>query len=126
MRSPLFVGLLCLGALLAGFAIARRGDAARDPGAPPAASSSENLRGQIRKLIDEEVTGLETEEQVDAYLARLEKRAITRGRVTALEVEPGLAAIARLTKLSPQQLERKHHAFSQRMAKLSKQPAPSN
>jgi hypothetical protein len=64
-------------------------------GQPPAAGR-EDVRPRIAEAIRTEVEPLQGREDVASYLDRLRARAVAQGRVTALEVEPGVAAIERL------------------------------
>jgi hypothetical protein len=77
-----------------------------------------DLRGAIREEIQREVGALRTEQDVDAYLDRLERRARERGVVTAVEIEPGFAAIDRLTGDGGSVAARKRVAFGARMERL--------
>lgn len=120
VRSPMVVGLIAIAGVLGGFAIARRGNGPDVAAAASASAAGAHMRAAIQRVIDEEVTNLETEAQVDAYLSKLEARAIANGRVTALEVEPGFAAIARLRDGDPKRLDQKHQAFASRMSALAR------
>src|SRR5688572_20406856 len=63
--------------------------------APPVAAAVD-VRKQIEDAIRTEVEPLRGRDEVMAYLDRLRARAVAQRKVTALEVEPGLAAIERL------------------------------
>ncbi len=80
-----------------------------------------DIRGQINRIIRREAEPLgqaRGQRQLDAYLARLEARARAKGKVTALEVEPGLAAIRAHQPGKPGAMARMA-AYSSRMVRLS-------
>jgi hypothetical protein len=54
------------------------------------------MRPRIEAALRTEVEPLRGREDVSAYLDRLRARAVAQHQVTALEVEPGVAAIERL------------------------------
>ena len=64
----------------------------------PGDEKPQSLRPEIRALIAEEVAPLDDRQQVLAYLDTLEGRARHRGRVSALEIEPGFEAIHRFAR----------------------------
>jgi hypothetical protein len=93
-KSPLFVGLLVLGGVVAGFHLARGGTTPKESRAAESATvPAAATRGEVQRLIEKEVHALNTEAEVENYLATLEQRARTRGDVGALEVETGFAAL---------------------------------
>jgi hypothetical protein len=105
--------------------------AAPTPPAPATASSATapatapprptvDVREKVQERIAANAGKQRDEAELDAYLNELETQARRNGRVTALEVEPGLDAIRRLTvKLGPALAARKQHEFGDRMATLS-------
>ncbi len=86
-------------------------------------SGRQDLRPEIDRVIREELDPLGanlTEAQVDAFLAKLEDRALTKGRVDGPEVEPGVQAIRRLGhRLGTDRVMAKTSAFAERMSKLA-------
>jgi hypothetical protein len=60
------------------------------------ATERPDFRPRIAETIRTEVDPLRSREDVASYLDRLRARAIAQRQVTALEVEPGVAAIERL------------------------------
>jgi hypothetical protein len=82
---------------------------------PPGERSA--VRDAIRRAIAEEVSGLTTTAEVHDYLAELERRARARGSVTALEVEPGFAAVRQLPP--GDDAVAMELAFSRRMLRLT-------
>lgn len=92
----------------------------RGPGvqsAPAAAGTS--MRAAIDQAVRTETQGLDTPEAVDAYLDRLESRARAQGKVTAVEIEPGITAIDRLrSSLGEERVLEKRNQFSRRMEQL--------
>jgi len=89
--------------------------------APPVIAAPRDMRSRIQAQIDREVTPLDGEVEIVAYLDELEHRARRRGQVTALEVEPGVEAIHRLAGDVPaERIDALRAAFSTRMATLSR------
>lgn len=85
----------------------------------PEASARQSLRPAIEAEIEKETAGLDTEGAVDAYLDRLERRARAQGKVTAVEIEPGMVAIQRLgAVLGHKAVMEKQARFGDRMQKL--------
>ena len=81
------------------------------------ASGDARMRERIRDTIAAEVSERPmSSTELDAYLARLEQRARAQGKVTALEVEPGFAAILRSNLPDS---DRRLTEFGQRQARLS-------
>jgi hypothetical protein len=113
-RYRLVVGLLVIVVgVLAVVAFRRSGSTA----APAPAQS--NLRAAVDEAIRTETPGLDTPQAVDAYLERLEKRAREQGKVTAVEIEPGITAIDRLRgTLGEERVAEKRNRFSRRMEQL--------
>lgn len=107
------VGVLVIAVGALAFVALRRHDGSS---APPAQS---NVRAAIDDAIRKETAGLDTPEAVDAYLDRLEKRAREQGKVTAVEIEPGITAIDRLRgSLGEERVAEKRNRFSRRMEQL--------
>jgi hypothetical protein len=80
----------------------------------------QSTRMEIARIIRQEVEPLRGVEQVEAYLARLEARARAKGRVTALEVEPGIAAIrGLLPRIGQKRVRLQVTAFGRRMTSLA-------
>jgi hypothetical protein len=70
----------------------------------------------------EEVLPLGEVKKVERYLELLKKRAIEKGRVTALEVEPGVQALMTIEpELGTEETLRQIRGFADEMAALSKQ-----
>jgi hypothetical protein len=118
--SPLPVAALAIGGVLLAFYVFR-GKPAPTGGAPSAgheSSAARDMQAEIERVISQEVAGLKTEAEVTAYLAQLEVRARQRGDVTALEVEPGFAAIGRLP---PEASERMRREFGKKMSELGRE-----
>lgn len=85
----------------------------------------QGLREQVRRVIHERVEPLRTEAELEAFLADLEASARRRGYASALEVEPGLAAIRQvLADRGPEETVRRQMEFSERMRALSPPPPP--
>jgi hypothetical protein len=102
---------LLLRSLVAGVALA----ATSCDGKPAQESSS-----VIGELMMQQPVALEDRAQLDAYLDRLESQAREKGRVTALEVEPGMRAIELLApELGPEASLRLRADFAKRMRALS-------
>jgi hypothetical protein len=95
----------------------RHGASASPPtsSAPAAgASGAPNVRAQVREAIDD--AGVTGRESLDRFLDVLEARARAQGKVTALEVEPGIAMIERHSS-DPEEIAR----FSERMQRLQQE-----
>jgi hypothetical protein len=76
----------------------------------------------VRALIEREVRPLHGRAPVESYLAQLEQRARARGRVSALEVEPGLEALRQNTdEIGPADSIRLSTVFSERMVNLGRE-----
>jgi hypothetical protein len=99
---------------------------AADPApAPPAAPpSTVNVREQIKRAVEVAAPTLRTQPDVQRYLAGLEARARANRQITALEVEPAIAAIHSLD-LDPQRAAEMVGEFSQRMNRLAGELAAS-
>ena len=90
------------------------------PSASVSSPRGSGIRGEIERLIAAEVPGLDTEAKVDRYLVVLEGRAREKRRVTALEVEPAMAAIDNLRPvLGHPKTDRKRDSFALAMSRLS-------
>jgi hypothetical protein len=88
---------------------------------PPAARAVD-MRARIEEAIRTEVEPLHRRPDVEAYLERLRRRAVAQRRVTALEVEPGVAAIERLMpELGPEATQERVARFVQSMTALSRE-----
>jgi hypothetical protein len=90
----------------------------------PAARQTSDVRAELARLIEREVLPLVDAPdgvlRLDRYLEALEARARVRGAVTALDVEPGFAAIRALEpRLGADHALAKTDSFSQRMTRLS-------
>jgi hypothetical protein len=80
-----------------------------------------DVRPRIEAALRTEVDPLRGHEDVSAYLERLRARAVAQHQVTALEVEPGVAAIERLEpELGSDAVQEWITRFTQSMAKLSR------
>jgi hypothetical protein len=82
------------------------------------------MRNEIDRVIRQEVEPLTaygaSEAKVEAYIAQLEARARAKGKVTALEVEPAMAAIEALEdEIGPERVMEKLSAVNRRMGELS-------
>jgi hypothetical protein len=120
--------LLAAGVLLG--ALAMRSlvgtDAGEDDSVPSVGTSAERpedlrprVQGAVAGALDE-LGSAPDRASVEALLARLEAQARANGRVSALEVEPGLAAIAAIeTTLAPGEAAAWQGAFGARMQALS-------
>jgi hypothetical protein len=83
---------------------------------PVEAPPPQDLRAEIRRRIAMNVEPLRTEAELEHYLAQLEAAARARGHATALEVEPGLAAIEKvLGERGPSAVMRRQGAFDANM-----------
>jgi hypothetical protein len=79
-----------------------------------------DVRPQIEAALRSEVAPLRGREDVSAYLEYLRARAVAQQQVTALEVEPGVAAIERLEpELGSDAVQEWIARFTQSMAALS-------
>jgi hypothetical protein len=80
------------------------------------------MRPRIEAALRTEVEPLRGRDEVSAYLERLRVRAVAQHQVTALEVEPGVAAIERLEpELGSDAVQEWIVRFTQSMAALSQQ-----
>jgi hypothetical protein len=83
----------------------------------------------VQREVETAVPTLHSEGDVDRYLAELQARARRQGRVTAVEVEPGVQAIAQLeASLPPGRAVEKLAEWQQQMSALSRElqpPAPA-
>jgi hypothetical protein len=92
---------------------------------PEGGQHPQGLREQIRRIITERVEPLRTEAELEAFLAEMEASARRRGYASALEVEPGMAAIRQVAGAhGPEELVRRQVEFSERMRALSPPPPP--
>jgi hypothetical protein len=85
------------------------------PGAPPKAPVLDQIHEEIERA------PVASAADVDRYLDSLAARARSRGQVTALEVEPGLAMLRRYCPSDPAKADR----FAERMLALQHQFAPA-
>ena len=91
----------------------------------PAAGPQGDMRSRIDEAIEREVAPLRERDEVASYLDRLRARAETQRQVTALEVEPGVEAIARLeVALGTDATHEWIRSFTQSMAALSESYRP--
>jgi hypothetical protein len=82
--------------------------------------ASTGAREQVRDTIARELRDVRGPGAVDQYLMTLEARARGKGRVSALEVEPGIEAIRRLqAEIGPERTMQALTEFTQRMSRLS-------
>jgi hypothetical protein len=86
---------------------------------PPSATAAPppDARSQIRRAIEVAQPSLRTQADVERYLGELEARARRNHQITALEVEPGLAAIRGL-EVEPQRMVELEIAFTGKMKRL--------
>ena len=83
------------------------------------------MRRQIAEVVDREVSIIEDEHELDRYLEALARRAKENGKVTALEVQPGIEAINRqYSGKNSEKMNEEIVAFSQKMALLSESFSP--
>jgi len=88
----------------------------------PSVAPAIDMRARIEEAIRTEVEPLHGRRDVEAYLERLTRRAVAQRRVTALEVEPGVAAIERLMpELGPEATQEWVARFVQSMTALSRE-----
>jgi hypothetical protein len=94
-------------------------------GARPSPARRLAVRAEIQRIIRQEVDELAGgEDRLERYLETLVARAEARGRVTALEVQPGLAAIRRqVALLEPGRALQLELVFSRRMREMSRRLA---
>jgi hypothetical protein len=94
---------------------------------PRAPGDPTEMPRRIAAAVDGEVSELATPAQVDAYLNQLQGRARRQGRVTALEVEPGLAALARFRdELGSDELFRRQERFKLAVLQLARELDPAS
>jgi len=137
--KPLIVALsLALAGVSAALAWAVRAQPAPSPGAAQAASSSAraveesppapvrplpptvDVRAKIAQAVEQKAPALKSPRDVEHYLDDLEAQARRNRQVTALEVQPGLFAIARMRgELGPERALELELQFTQKMARLS-------
>lgn len=87
---------------------------------PAKASPVMDMRGEIRRVAENELSPIVTARDLDRYLADLEVRARRNGQVTMLEVEPGVQAIRKIESQSgPERVMERIADFRGRMAVLS-------
>jgi len=79
--------------------------------APQTSPTRALIRGEIERA------PVRSEEELERYLEGLEQRARTRGKVTALEVEPGINRIQRFSHVPEQRIAR----FGERMFRLQQE-----
>jgi hypothetical protein len=99
-----------------------------EPATPlPPLPRTVDARPQIHRVIEEAAPSLKSPRDVEQYLGDLEARARRNHQLTALEVEPGLAAIRRLGgSLEPQRAFEMEAEFVKRMNRLAAELAPSD
>jgi hypothetical protein len=92
------------------------------PETPPAVPVQPvaDARPQIRRAVEAAAPTLRTPHDVERYLGELEDRARHNRRLTALEVEPGLAAIRSLgAEGDPQRVREMEGEFLRKMNRLA-------
>jgi hypothetical protein len=93
------------------------GEASAPPRVPP---PTVDVRAQVRRAVEEKAPALKSASDVEHYLSDLESQARRNGKVTALEVEPGMQAIAQLRgELGRERAMELELAFGQKMARIS-------
>jgi hypothetical protein len=90
-------------------------------------AKAERLQEEIANEVARQDPVLHSEAELVRYLDTLEEKARTKGRVSAMEVEPGLRALNRLEHdfLSEEQAALIRVAFTDRMAALSRSLDPA-
>jgi hypothetical protein len=89
-------------------------------GAPePRMPDAPDLRSAVREVSAARVAEVHDAASLTGLLTELESAARAKGRVTAFEVEPGMAAIRALYVNDDAELQRRTHEFNERMSKLS-------
>lgn len=86
-------------------------------GSPPRAKLDADVADAVAKVMP----NLKTRDDLDNYLDSLEAKARAQGKVTALELEPGLKAIEAFGNADPQEIEQRQTGFAARMAVASAQ-----
>jgi hypothetical protein len=95
---------------------------AASPPDEPGEASPSPVREQAQAIFERRLPTLTSPAHVDAFLDELRTTARARHAVTATEVEPGLMAIRLLNaQLSPDEVIRREVAFSQEMARMSRE-----
>jgi hypothetical protein len=94
-----------------------------EPTPPP--PRTVDARPQIQRAIEAAAPSLKSPRDLQQYLGELEARARRNRQLTALEVEPGLAAIRSAT-LEPQRAFEMEAEFMHRMNRLAAELAPSD
>jgi hypothetical protein len=90
---------------------------ARTPQPPPPPNS---VRDQVQGIVAQKTAQIHTERELDQYLAELEARARSQRRITALDVEPGIALIRGMTgTLGADKSVQKMMHFSDAMNRLA-------
>jgi hypothetical protein len=90
------------------------------------ATAAEDVRSKIMAIIDARLPQLQTERHLDGFLEELARQARANNQVTALEVEPGLAALRSFQgRLDADTLRQKKTEFLDRMKKLGQLAAPA-
>jgi hypothetical protein len=126
VKGPLIalgIAAVLVGGVLALWTLTAGDDA--PPGPPPGIrlrhrQPGGELRLQVQRLIQTEVAPIQTEAQLDRYLAELEARVHAKRAVTPLEVQPGLRAIEQLRPtLGNERADAKQRAFSELMKRLT-------
>jgi hypothetical protein len=103
---------------------------AASPTARPASSEVREdptaLRDHVQRIVESEVAALDSVAGLRSYLAELEKRAAAKGRVSLVEIEPGLEAIRKFQQeLGEHGAAEASAEFSTRMQKLSQALTPA-
>jgi hypothetical protein len=117
--AGLAVGVLVASAGIIGWRTGRK----TQPSAGDAAIS-ENIPAAVGRRVATDLQTVTTPEQLDRYLDKLKDEVRASGHVTALQVEPGLQAIARLRpQLGDEVALRKSREFSRSLVSVEN---PSN
>jgi hypothetical protein len=97
------------------------------PDLTEAAVRAEKLQEEIAKEVERQDPVIQTEADLARYLGELESAARRKGRVSALEVEPGLRALARLEygALGEERAMQLRTAFTDKMSGLSRELDPT-
>jgi hypothetical protein len=93
------------------------------PAAPVASAPPPGVRPQIRQAIEAAAPSLRSAQDLQLYLDDAEARARRNHAITALEIEPALAAIRMQNDLDPPRRAELEGEFLQRMSRLANQLA---
>ncbi len=84
----------------------------------------EDLRPKVADAVRSAVSSIKTPAQLEEFMTNAERQALSSGRVTAIIVEPVLAAIRSVYSDAPRVAEARTTEFSDRMAALSRRLQP--